>query len=58
MAKNVTSADIFGGMFQNLRIMRQKEKKYQKTKKKKILMRERKKIRRGNDQTGTTDNIS
>lgn len=58
MAKNVTSADIFGGMFQNLPDYATKREEISENKEKKILMRERKKIRRGNDQTGTTDNIS
>ena len=49
MAKNVTSADIFGGMFQNLPDY---------ARKKRFLCARGKKIRRGNDQTGTTDNIS
>lgn len=59
MAKNVTSADIFGGMFQNLPDYATKREEISENKEKKdSYAREEKKIRRGNDQTGTTDNIS
>ena len=43
MAKNVTSADIFGGMFQNLPDYATKREEISENKEKKILMRERKK---------------
>ena len=59
MAKNVTSADIFGGMFQNLPDYATKREEISENKEKKRFVGARgKKIRRGNDQTGTTDNIS